>query len=196
MLLVYRAPGYAWLDPYDLLVAVPVILTGLSIAVIQQRFEHVHHPFVLLAVGIVRLNHRVPWALQVLIIAVGSGLLVYQFGRHGVAMITSRPVRRKPTAAARAAAADTLLILAGLTTIVVGAALWFSLKILILAAWTLTVFMLCTPAPKGMRPQRWKHWLISLKSWYSYAPLNLPGLLQSPAGSLLHRVSILFLAGR
>jgi hypothetical protein len=82
VLLVYRAPGFAWFDPYDLLVAVPVILTGLAIALIQQRLEHVHHPFVLLAVGIVCLNHRVPWAVQALIIAVGSGLLVYQFGRH------------------------------------------------------------------------------------------------------------------
>lgn len=194
VLLVYRAPGFAWFDPYDLLVAVPVILTGLAIALIQRRIEHVHHPFVLLAVGIVCLNHRVPWALQALIIAVGSGLLVYQFGRHGVAMITSRPMRRAPAAAARAAASDTLLILAGLTTIVVGAALWFSLKILILGAWTLPVFMLCTPAPEGMRVRRWKLWFVSLKSWYSYSPQNLPGLLQSPAGSLLHRVSILFLA--
>jgi hypothetical protein len=49
---------------------------------------------VLLAVGVVCLNHRVPWALQALLMAAGSGLLVYQFGQHGVAMITTRPVRR------------------------------------------------------------------------------------------------------
>lgn len=42
--------------------------------------------------------------------------------------------------------------------------------------------------------RRWKLWLVSLKSWYSYSPQNLPGLLQSPAGSLLHRISILLLA--
>jgi hypothetical protein len=72
------------------------------------------------------LNHRVPWALQALMMAAGSGLLVYQFGQHGVAMITTRPMRRAEAAAARAAASDTLLILAGLTTIVVAAALWFS----------------------------------------------------------------------
>ena len=194
VLLIYRVPGFAWFDPYDLLIAVPVILTGLLIAVIQQRLEHVHHPFVMLAVGVMCLNHRMPWALQVLTIAVGSGLLVYQFGRHGAAMITARPMRREPAAAARAVAADTLLILAGLTAIVVAAALWFSLKILILAACTLPIAMLCSPAPKEMRVGRWKLWLVSLKSWYSYAPQNLPGLLQSPAGSLFHRVSILFLA--
>ena len=194
VLLVYRAPGFGWFHPYDLLVAVPVMLTGLSIAVKQQRVEHMHHPAMLLAMGVVCLNHRVPWALQVLIIAVGSGLLVYQFGRHGVAMITTRPMRREPAAAARAVAADTLLILAGLTAIVVAAALWFSLKIMILAACTLPIAMLCSPAPKEMRVGRWKLWLVSLKSWYSYAPRNSPGLLQSPAGSLLHRVSILFLA--
>jgi hypothetical protein len=194
VLLIYRVPGFAWFDPYDLLIAVPVILTGLSIGVFTRKLEHVHHPFVLLAVGVVCLNHRLPWALQVLMLAVGSGLLVYQFGRHGVAMITARPMRREPAAAARAAAADTLLILAGLTSVVVAAALWFSLKILILAALTLPIAVLCSPAPEGMRVRRWKLWLLSLKSWYSYAPQNLPGLMQSLAGSLLHRVSILLLA--
>jgi hypothetical protein len=44
-----------------------------------------------------------------------------------------------------------------------------------------------------MQRPRWKLWL-SLKSWYSYSPANLPGLLQSPAGSLLHRMAMLFLA--
>ena len=194
VLLIYRTPGFAWFDPYDLLIAVPAILTGLSIGVFTRKLEHVHHPFVLLAVGVVCLNHRLPWAIQILMMAVGSGLLVYQFGRHGVAMITTRPMRREPAAAARAAASDTLLILAGLTSVVVAAALWFSLKILILAALTLPIAMLCSPAPEGMRARRWKLWLLSLKSWYSFDPQNLPGLLQSPAGSLLHRVSILLLA--
>ena len=194
VLLIYRAPGFGWFHPYDLLVAITVILIGLSVAVSQRRLEHAHHPAVLVAVGVVCLNHRVPWALQAMLMAAGSGLLVYQFGKHSVAMLTARPMRRAPAAAARAAAADTLLMLAGLTSIVVAAALWFSLKILIVAAWTLPFCMLCAPAPEGMRLQRWKLWVGSLKSWYSYAPQNLPGLLQSPAGSLLHRVSILLLA--
>ena len=53
VLLIYRAPGFAWFDPYDLLVAVPVILIGVSISVLKQTLEYAHHPAVLLAVGVV-----------------------------------------------------------------------------------------------------------------------------------------------
>jgi len=194
VLLIYRAPGFAWLDPYDLLIAVPVIVTGLSIGITSRSLNHILHPAVLLAIGVVCLNHRVPWALQALVMATGSGLLVYQFGQHAVAMITTRPMRRAETAAARAAASESLLVLAGLTAIVVAAALWFSLKILIVAAWTLPVCMLCAPASAGLPGPRWRLWLLSLRTWCSYSPKNLPGLLQSPAGSLLQRTAILFLA--
>ena len=196
MLLVYRAPGFAILDPYDLLIAVPVIVTGLAISISTRSLNHILHPAVLVAMGVVSLNHRMPWTLQALMMAIGSGLLVYQFGQHAVAMITTRPMRRAETAAARAAASATLLILAGLTTIVVAAALWSSVKILIVAAWTLPVCMLCAPAPAGLNVPRWKMWLQSLQSWCSYSPSTLPGLLQSPAGSLVHRMAMLFLAAQ
>ena len=33
LLLLYRAPGFQLLDPYDLLIAVPVVLVGLSVSV-------------------------------------------------------------------------------------------------------------------------------------------------------------------
>ncbi len=175
MLLVYRAPGFVILDPYDLLIAVPVIVTGLAISITTRSLKHILHPAVLVAVGVVNLNHRMPWALQALMMAIGSGLLIYQFGQHAVAMITTRPMRRAETAAARAAAAATLLMLAGLTTIVVAATLWFSLKILIVAAWTLPVCMLCAPAPAGLLVPRWRLWLLSLRTWCAYSPQNLPG---------------------
>lgn len=196
MLLLYRAPGFAILDPYDLLVVVPVIVTGLAISITTRSLKHILHPAVLLAVGIVSLNHRVPWGLKALVMAISSGLLIYQFGRHAVFMITTRPMRRAETATARGAASRTLLMLSVLTAIVVAAALWFSLKTLIVAAWTLPVCMLCTPAPAGLSVPRWKLWLRSLRSWYSYSPSNSPGLLQSPAGSLFQRMAMLFLAAQ
>ncbi len=37
MLLVYRAPGFAILDPYDLLIAVPVIVTGLWRSALRRK---------------------------------------------------------------------------------------------------------------------------------------------------------------
>lgn len=194
ILLLHRSPLLGLFDPYDLLIAGSVILAGVSFGLLKQDLNHTLHPAVLIAVGVVCLNQRVPWALQALLMAACSGVLVYQFGQHGAAILTTRPMRRAETAEARAAASDTLKLMGGLTAIVVAAALLFSLKILIFAAWTLPVVMLCAPAPAGLRVQRWKLWLVSLKSWVSYAPQDLPGLLKSPAGSLFHRTALTFLA--
>lgn len=194
ILLLYRSSILSVLDPYDLMIAVPVILAGLFVAVLQKNLTFALHPAVLLAVGVLCANHRTPWALQTLLISVGAGLLVFQYGQHGVAMITTRPMRRAETAAARAAASESLLLLGGLSSFVIAAALLFSWKILILATWSLPVCMLCAPAPPGLRTQRWKLWLFALKSWVSYSPNDLPGLVKSPAGSLTHRSSLVFLA--
>ena len=193
-MLIYQAPGFALFDPYDLLLAVPVILIGLSLSVLKNTLDHVLHPAVLLAVGVTCLNHRVPWGMQILFIAMLAGALVFQFGRHGVAVLTTPPLSRELAESARAAANDTLLILAGITALMVAVMLTFGGRFLTFAAVTLPLAALCCPPLARMKMPRCKFWLFSLRTWYRYAPIDRPGLMQSPAGSVFHRAALTLLA--
>jgi len=193
-MLIYQAPGFTLFDPYDLLLAVPVILIGLSLSVWKNTLDHVLHPAVLLAVGVTCLNHRVPWAVQILFIAMLAGALVFQFGRHGVAVLTTPPLSRELAESTRAATHDTLMILAGITAMMVAVMLWFGGRFLTVAVVTLPLAAFCCPPPARMKLPRWRFWLYCLRTWYGYAPMHRPGLLQSPAGSVFHRAALTLLA--
>jgi len=193
-MLMYQAPGFSLFDPYDLLLAVPVILIGLSLSVWKNTLDHVLHPAVLLAVGVTCLNHRVPWAVQILFIAMLAGALVFQFGRHGVAVLTTPPLSRELAESTRAATHDTLMILAGITALMVAVMLWFGGRFLTVAVVTLPLAAFCCPPPARMKLPRWRFWLYCLRTWYGYAPMHRPGLLQSPAGSVFHRAALTLLA--
>ena len=152
------------------------------------------HPSVLAALGVVFLNHRTPWLVQVVITAAVSALLVYQFGRHAVAILTARPMPREESCAARRDANDALLALAALTAVAVAAGFWFRFPVITFAALTFPLAMLCSPSPAAMKAPRWTLLTSSLSSWCSYSPRDVPGVLQSPAGPIPNRAALLLLA--
>lgn len=194
LLLLYQPPGFRLLDPYDLVIALPVVLIGLSVSVSQGNLHGVMHPGVLAAVAVIYLNHRTPWLVQVLIAAAVSALLVYQFGCHAVALLTTPPMPCAQGQQVRTAARDVLLGLAAVTAVLVAAGLWFRFPLITFAALTLPLAMLLSPAPASLKSSRWLLLLNSLSSWCSYSPRNVPGILRSPAGPVLHRTALLILA--
>ncbi len=194
ILLTYRNLGWALLDPYDLWLTVPVIAFGVASSFAKRDPIWLHHRMVVAAIGILCLNHRVPWSMIVLLISFGSGLFVYQFGRHAVAIFTTPPVPRAISDATRASAAKMLISISAMTSIVVATTLFMSLRIVTFSAVSLCIAMLCMPIAAPSVTPRWKIWAITLLSWIRYSPLNRPGLWQSPAGSVVHRAGVIFLA--
>jgi hypothetical protein len=194
ILFLYQAPGFSFLDPYDLLLSIPVIMTGLSVSLLERDLKHIFHPCVLVAIGVACLNHRIPSGIHVLVVAVGAGLLVYQFGTHSVAMITTRPMPFAATAMATAVASRSLRGISGLTAIVTAAALAFGGAVPNLLAWTFPLFILSIAVTDGLKRHHGGLLVQNLISWVAYEPDDRPGLLKSPAGSQLHRVGSLYLA--
>ena len=193
ILLIYRVPGLAWLDPYDLLLTMPVILWALTNALQEKSLDRVLDPIVLLAIGIACLNYRVPVTIRAVLTALMLGVFVYQYGRHCVAFITAPPMARDDSNAVRAGAVLSLRFLAGGIAILLALMFRLNWPLIKLAVVTLPVAMLLSQTPRRLLTPRWKYFSRCLTLWFSYNPKQLPGVLQSPAGTLIHRVALTIL---
>lgn len=60
-LLICPREGIDWLEPFDLVYSIVSILIGLIIALKSGRIQAIFHPAVLIAVGLLCLNHRISW---------------------------------------------------------------------------------------------------------------------------------------
>lgn len=190
VIIFYRPPGLAWLEPYDLLFALPIILAVLSVWAFTGQFQRLLHPAFLLAVVIVCVNHRMPWGLQVVIVSVTTGLLLFAFGYHAVTISTAPPVPRQQADAIRDSARRQLLMFSIAAALLVAAMLWFTSPLLKLAFVTLPLAAILFPRPRQRRVSRVRVCCASLGSWFSYEARAVPGLLQSPVGSSHHRIAL------
>lgn len=94
--ILYRPPGRDWLEPYDLLLAGPIFIAGIAVWAFTGKPQWLLHPLLLTAVVLLCVNHRIPWLVQIVLISVVAGLLVYAFGRHWTAVCTAIPSRTRP----------------------------------------------------------------------------------------------------
>ena len=53
-LIVYRPPGLPWLEPYDFLLGIPILLAGIAACLVTARMEWLLHPVFLAALDLRR----------------------------------------------------------------------------------------------------------------------------------------------
>ena len=190
ILVFYRSPGVTWLEPYDLIFALPVVLGGLGFWAITAQVRWLLHPLFLVGVALLCLNHRTPWGVQVIAVSCALGLLVYSFGRHWTILCTGNPTPRSTAESLRFRWQLQLCAIAGLAAALTGAMLWSGALLFKLAVITLPLAAILVPGPAGLRAARWRVVVESLVSWITYRAQALPGLLQSPVGSTSHRCGL------
>ena len=194
VLIFYRSPGVTWLEPYDLVFAIPVVVGGFCFWSFTGEGRWLIHPLFLAGVAILFLNHRVAWGYQILAASCAVSLLVYSFGRHWTVVCTANPTPRSTADALRTHWRLQLLATAALAGALTGIMLWSGIVLFKLALITLPFAAALAPAPAGLRSARWRVILESLLSWAAYQPSPLPGLLQSPVGPALHRRGLIVFA--
>lgn len=190
LLLVYRAPGFAWFDPYDLMIATPIIIYGVIDAFTKLRLTVVLHPIVLCAIGVAALNHRLPWSVKALITALSFSAMVLQYGRHSVGLITTAPMPRDKAMAQREKALDELVFVASATFLLLSGLLLLNWPLLVLCAIAFPLATLLAKTPKPLAVSRGAISFRCLKLWFTYNPKNAPGIVRSAAGDLLHRTAL------
>lgn len=191
----YRAPGWSWLEPYDWIVAISVMVFFLSSWLQTQELQRLLHPAFLASVLLVFVQHRTPWLVQLALVGLGIALVVNAFGRHWVAICTASPFPRERAQQVQAITAENLQLLSLLTGVGVALLLWWSAPVVYWLIFALPLAALFIPLPAGLTQSRWQILGESLGSWFSYPSVPLPGLLQSPAGSVRDRwAGAIFLA--
>ncbi len=182
-LLFYRMTGWSWLEPYDLIYSLPVIVYFLACWISTQEARHLLHPAFLMAVLLVFVHHRTPWVVQIAIVAVSLGLFVYAFGRHWSVVSTASPLPRTIAEQIQSTCQENLWLLASLTTIGIALLLWTAAPVGKLLLLALPLAAAVIPLPQELSQSRWQILRESLSSWFQYQPALLPGLVQSPVGN-------------
>lgn len=190
-LIVYRPPGLAWLEPYDFLLGIPILLAGITVSMLTLRVQWLFHPVFLAALGCVVVNRHIPWCLQIVTIATTVGFLVYAFCRHWIAVCTASPTPRRTAENARMIWCRELAVVAVVAGLLVLVLLFFELRILKVALLLLPLAVMTMPRPKGLRRSRWQVLRDSIVSWFMYDAKPLPGLLQSPIAPANYRRALL-----
>jgi len=123
-LLSYRPPGWSWLEPYDLIVAIPLLVYFVATWLQTRDLRRLLHPAFLVAVLLVFVHHRTPWMVQIAIVASGIGLFVYAYGRHWSVVCTASPLPRDLAEYVRKTCQENLGLLASLTAVGLALLLW------------------------------------------------------------------------
>ena len=87
--------GIDWLEPFDLVYALATLLIGLAIALKSGRSHALFHPAVLVAVGLLCLNHRIPWWAVTVLASASTTCIIFAFGWHAVVLSTATPMPRE-----------------------------------------------------------------------------------------------------
>ncbi len=190
VLIFSRPPGWSWLEPYDLLFAIPTLLVGVAVSIARQRLQPLLHPFCLTAVALLSLSHRLPWSGRVAIVAVVLLLFIYAFGRHFTALLTASPVRREIASLSRGRFQTQLLSSACLASVLLSAALLTNWVVLKLALLTLPCVLVAPIGAPGTRISRWRLLEDALLSWFTYDAPARPGLLNCPIGAARDRIGL------
>jgi len=185
-----RPPGWSWLEPYDLLFALPTLLTGIVCALHRQRLQPLLHPLCLVAVALVCLNQRLPWSGRVVVVSLVLAAFIYAFGRHTTSLLTASPVSRDIAAMFRQQFQMQLLLIAGAVSALVSAALLTNFVLLKLALLTLPLVLFIPIRSQGLRTSRWRLFRETILSWFTYDAPASPGLANCPIGSSGERMGL------
>ena len=192
--LVIPPDGLQFLEPFDLIFAISVVMYSVGTAVYYERWTALTQPMFLIAIVVLAAQHRTSWLTQTVISSGIYGLLIFSFGRHNVALITCFPVSRIAADQLRNASTFQLgasaVIAAGMTTLYA----WTQHPLVGIAILSFPAAVLAMPAPPALKTNRYVILSRSLKSWMTEKTLNRPGLFQSPAGPAASRIWLCFAA--
>lgn len=190
VLIFYRAPGWTFLEPFDLLAGVAAISIGVAVTVISGDHRSLLHPLFFGGIGLLCLNQRMPWWGQVLLAALSVGVLTFSFGWHWSVVSTASPLPRLIAYERRRWCFQYLLVAAVIAAVIIAAVLTWKSVMPRLVIFTLILTAVLTPQNGsglfGRLCMLGRSWL----SWLTYEAQPLPGLLQSPIGSVRHRLSL------
>lgn len=186
----YRSPGISWLEPYDLLFAIPTFFAGLIAVAYTGSARWLLHPVFHIAAVLLFLNYRTPWPFQILMVSGATALWVYCLGRHWTTICTASPMNRSAAYRLRARWESHLYLLSGLAAVLTGSILISDSFLLKCVIATLLLATLVVGAPDGMTTPPWKVAIEVVVSWLTHQAKPYPGLLQSPAGPDWHRRSL------
>ena len=189
-LLLYRPTGLDWLEPYDLAYALPTLTVGIGLAASRRQLDWLLHPAVLIAVVLITINPRTPWLVQAGLFSAIAALVVYSFGLHGLAFQTTAPVPRALAQTVRDASRSQLLLMSAAIAAITAWMLMSEAMLPRLALVCLPLAAGMMPAPATLTTSRLSMALRIVVSWVTYNAEAIPGLWQSPAGTLEKRISL------
>lgn len=185
-LITYHAPGWTWLEPFDLIVSAASLVVGIAFAIVYRDLRRLLHPVVLVGLGLLCLNRRMPWEGHVAIAALTMGGLTFAYGCHWVSISTASPMSRTVAEELRTQSRGYLLLVAIVVAVLIATLLLWNSVLLRLALVALVVTVV-VPQPGTAYLVRWRILRDSWLSWLTYEAQPLPGLFQSPCGSIHHR---------
>jgi hypothetical protein len=193
VLLLYRAPGIGWLDPFDWLLAGLPLTLFVSIWLTTGEVRWLLHPALLAAVGLLAVTDHVPWVALIAMVAGVVGVWTYAFGQHATLILTAGPIPRNAARELQAELQGHLLVLsaaaAALVLITLGTG-WLVLQWTCLA---LPAIVLLNFAPAGLRSSPVQIVCEAVDHWCTYSPPPLPGLLQNRVGLAASRCGLVTL---
>ena len=189
VVLSYPPAGIRWLEPFDLVFALPTLAIGVAAALWTSQVRWLLHPLTLTAAVLLCANHRTPWMVQVVMLAHVIGLLAYAFGRHWSVVCTSAPVPRTEADALRAQWQFQLSVVSVVAVVLTASVLLTGSTLLKLAVVLLPVAAF-TARPQNTSVSPWQVLSESLGSWFTYHAQPLPGLQQSPVGPTHYRTGL------
>lgn len=194
ILLTWRPPGWSWLEPFDLMGGLLVLCGGIVHAVTTRRVENLWHPTMLIAIAVLALNHQMPWNGQIILLSLVMGLLTFGLGWHGSSQSLVTPVSRATVKAFQNNWNEQLLAYSLIAAVLTAGAVWVRDPIFRIAVMTIPAIPIFARIPEGLKQSKTNVLADCFFSWFTYQPLPLPGLWQSPLGSRFHRAGIIVLA--
>ena len=185
--------GVAWLEPYDLIFAIPTIAVSLLLWATTVRFKWLSHGPFLFAIGLFAVNRNTSWATEVVLVSFLLGILTYAFGRHWLAACTASPVAWTEAQSFRNQCQPQLLVVSTLIGVLVAGFLSTGNGLLFAALVTLPFTIFVVPAPKNLGQSRWRVIANSVGSWFMYEARPVPGLFQGVVGQAYQRRALTLL---
>ena len=181
-MLICPYEGIDWLEPFDLVYSLVTLLIGLGIALKSGRVHACLHPAVLVAVGLLCLNHRIPWWAVAVLASASTTCIIFAFGWHAAVLSTATPMPRKESQRIRNQCEEQLAVIGLLVGVAIAWMLWANAMFPRMALLALPVAVGAILISEPLTSRRTAIVIHALTSWLTYDSRRLPGLLQSPIG--------------
>ncbi len=185
--------GLAWLEPFDLIFALPTIAISVLLWAFTARFKWLNHGPFLLAIGLLALSRNASWGTEVLLLSIVLGILTYAFGCHWLAVCTTSPITWGVAQSLRNQWQPQMVVVSTFIGVMVAGLFWTGNRLLFAALVTLPLTVLLVPAPDNLKLPRWRVITESLASWLMYDAKPLPGLFQGVVGQANQRRALTLL---